>query len=175
MRLPQAIDLTTVRQPLDAMVEAAVARLCERLSTGSLPPRRVVLPNTLTVAAALAREAGYSMRAPGDPMDTDLNTPREEICAHRAAACSTAATCMAPPATSAPACCRGRRGFLITPTDASLGCLEPARLAWVGDDGVQCAGGDRASKTLALHRRIYQARAARRLRAAHAFPPPERR
>lgn len=47
-------------------------------------------------------------------------------------------------------------GFLITPTDASLGSLDPSRLAWVGEDGVQRAG-DRASKTLALHRRIYQA------------------
>lgn len=47
-------------------------------------------------------------------------------------------------------------GHLITPTDASLGTLDPARLAFVGDDGVQ-TGGDRASKTLALHRAIYAA------------------
>jgi len=47
-------------------------------------------------------------------------------------------------------------GFLITPTDACLGFLEPARLAWVGADGAQRAG-DPASKTLALHRRIYAA------------------
>ena len=47
-------------------------------------------------------------------------------------------------------------GFLITPTDACLGFLDPARLALVGADGVQ-RGGDRASKTLALHRRIYAA------------------
>jgi len=45
-------------------------------------------------------------------------------------------------------------GFLITPTDACLGFLDPARLARVGIDGVQ-TGGDTASKTLALHRRIY--------------------
>jgi ribulose-5-phosphate 4-epimerase/fuculose-1-phosphate aldolase len=44
--------------------------------------------------------------------------------------------------------------FLITPTDACLGTLDPARLAAVNADGVQ-TGGDRASKTLALHRRIY--------------------
>lgn len=44
--------------------------------------------------------------------------------------------------------------FLITPTDACLGTLDPARLAAVTADGVQ-TGGDRASKTLALHRRIY--------------------
>ena len=47
-------------------------------------------------------------------------------------------------------------GFLITPTDACLGFLEPDRLAWVDAEGVQ-RGGDRASKTLALHRRIYAA------------------
>ena len=45
-------------------------------------------------------------------------------------------------------------GFLITPTDACLGFLDPARLALVGADGEQ-RSGDRASKTLALHRRIY--------------------
>jgi ribulose-5-phosphate 4-epimerase/fuculose-1-phosphate aldolase len=45
-------------------------------------------------------------------------------------------------------------GFLITPTDACLGTLDPARLARIGADGAQ-TGGDRASKTLALHRRIY--------------------
>ncbi len=47
-------------------------------------------------------------------------------------------------------------GFLITPTDACLGLLDPARLAKVGFDGQQISG-DRASKTLALHRRIYEA------------------
>jgi 3-dehydro-4-phosphotetronate decarboxylase len=47
-------------------------------------------------------------------------------------------------------------GFLITPTDACLGELVPERLAVVGTDGVQ-RSGDRASKTLALHRRIYEA------------------
>lgn len=46
-------------------------------------------------------------------------------------------------------------GFLITPTDACLGFLEPQRLALVDEAGQQLAG-DRASKTLALHRRIYQ-------------------
>ena len=45
-------------------------------------------------------------------------------------------------------------GFLITPTDACLGTLEPAALARIGADGNQTSG-DRASKTLALHRRIY--------------------
>ncbi len=47
-------------------------------------------------------------------------------------------------------------GFLITPTDACLGTLAPERLALVGPDGVQ-RSGDPASKTLALHRRIYGA------------------
>lgn len=50
-------------------------------------------------------------------------------------------------------------GFLITPTDACLGDLDPAQLAHVDAHGQQI-GGARASKTLALHRRIYQAAAA---------------
>ena len=45
-------------------------------------------------------------------------------------------------------------GFLITPTDACLGFLEPERLAHVDQAGQQIAG-DRASKTLLLHQRIY--------------------
>ena len=52
-------------------------------------------------------------------------------------------------------------GFLITPTDACLGALDPARLAEVDAHGTQ-TGGDRASKTLALHRRIYAADTAAR-------------
>lgn len=47
-------------------------------------------------------------------------------------------------------------GFLITPTDACLGTLHPQRLAWVDAHGEQ-RSGDRASKTLALHRAIYEA------------------
>ncbi len=47
-------------------------------------------------------------------------------------------------------------GYLITPTDACLGFLDPAQLAWVAEDGTALAGA-RASKTLALHRRIYAA------------------
>jgi ribulose-5-phosphate 4-epimerase/fuculose-1-phosphate aldolase len=47
-------------------------------------------------------------------------------------------------------------GYLITPTDACLGHLDPARLAEVNEQGEQTSG-DRASKTLALHRRIYAA------------------
>lgn len=47
-------------------------------------------------------------------------------------------------------------GFLITPTDACLGFLEPGDLAMVGADGVQISGA-RASKALSLHRHIYGA------------------
>ena len=47
-------------------------------------------------------------------------------------------------------------GFLLTPTDACLGFLEPHRLAKVDPEGRQ-VDGDPASKTLALHRRIYEA------------------
>ena len=42
-------------------------------------------------------------------------------------------------------------GVLITPTDACLGHLDPQRLACVDESGAQ-RDGDRASKTLALHR-----------------------
>lgn len=47
-------------------------------------------------------------------------------------------------------------GLLITPTDACLGTLDPARLAKLDAAGMQ-TGGERASKTLVLHRRIYAA------------------
>jgi ribulose-5-phosphate 4-epimerase/fuculose-1-phosphate aldolase len=47
-------------------------------------------------------------------------------------------------------------GYLITPTDACLGFLEPDRLAKVDSNGTQ-VGGDCASKTLVLHRKIYAA------------------
>jgi 3-dehydro-4-phosphotetronate decarboxylase len=47
-------------------------------------------------------------------------------------------------------------GFLITPTDACLGFLDPAASAKVNTAGEQISG-ERASKTLALHRRIYEA------------------
>ena len=50
----------------------------------------------------------------------------------------------------------GAEGFLITPTDACLGTLSPDRLAQVTNDGSQLSG-DRASKTLVLHRKIYDA------------------
>ena len=47
-------------------------------------------------------------------------------------------------------------GFLITPTDACLGFLDPARLAKLDLQGQQVSG-DKASKTMALHREIYAA------------------
>src|SRR6478735_8435922 len=47
-------------------------------------------------------------------------------------------------------------GYLITPTDACLGFLDPARLARL-DSKLQQTEGDRASKTIALHARIYGA------------------
>ena len=49
-------------------------------------------------------------------------------------------------------------GYLITPTDACLGFLDPARLARLDAAGQQISG-DRASKTIALHRQIYAASA----------------
>jgi ribulose-5-phosphate 4-epimerase/fuculose-1-phosphate aldolase len=47
-------------------------------------------------------------------------------------------------------------GYLITPTDACLGFLDPERLSKVGATG-EAVSGDRPSKTLTLHRRIYDA------------------
>lgn len=45
-------------------------------------------------------------------------------------------------------------GFLITPTDACMGFLDPAKLAKL-DVNAQQISGDKASKTIALHARIY--------------------
>ena len=47
-------------------------------------------------------------------------------------------------------------GFLITPSDACLGFLQPEDIALVGFDGKQQSGAP-ASKTLSLHQAIYQA------------------
>lgn len=47
-------------------------------------------------------------------------------------------------------------GFLITPTDACLGQLDPAGLARLDAPGRQLSG-ERASKTIGLHTRIYAA------------------
>ncbi|MCC7039273.1 MAG: aldolase [Burkholderiales bacterium] len=50
-------------------------------------------------------------------------------------------------------------GFLITPTDACLGFLDPARLARL-DAAQRHRDGDTPSKTIALHAAIYAAAAA---------------
>jgi len=50
-------------------------------------------------------------------------------------------------------------GFLISATDASLGDLDPAALVKVDAAGHAAPGAGQASKTLALHRRIYAAAA----------------
>ncbi len=47
-------------------------------------------------------------------------------------------------------------GFLISPTDACLGFLEPAQIAFVDLQGKQTSGAP-ASKTLSLHQAIYAA------------------
>jgi ribulose-5-phosphate 4-epimerase/fuculose-1-phosphate aldolase len=51
---------------------------------------------------------------------------------------------------------RLEEGFLITPTDACLGFLNPTDLALLDSEGTQLSG-KRASKTMALHRKIYEA------------------
>jgi ribulose-5-phosphate 4-epimerase/fuculose-1-phosphate aldolase len=47
-------------------------------------------------------------------------------------------------------------GYLITPTDACLGRLDPARLSHL-DATLQPLSGDRPSKTIVLHQHIYAA------------------
>jgi 3-dehydro-4-phosphotetronate decarboxylase len=47
-------------------------------------------------------------------------------------------------------------GFLITPTDACLGFLDPARLSKL-DSSAEHVSGDKPSKTAALHEAIYRA------------------
>ncbi len=47
-------------------------------------------------------------------------------------------------------------GFLVTPTDACLGFLDAGRLSKVDAAG-HTVSGEPASKTIALHRRIYEA------------------
>ena len=58
-------------------------------------------------------------------------------------------------------------GFLITPTDACLGFLDPAKLARLDSHGHQTSG-DKASKTIALHRSIYAASHAHQTRLGAA-------
>ncbi len=47
-------------------------------------------------------------------------------------------------------------GFLITPTDACLGFLDPARISLL-DANLQHVSGDKPSKTMVLHAAIYAA------------------
>lgn len=47
-------------------------------------------------------------------------------------------------------------GYLITPTDACLGYLKPERLARLDAKGQQISG-DKGSKTIALHQKVYSA------------------
>lgn len=51
---------------------------------------------------------------------------------------------------------RTDEGFLITPTDACLGFMEPEQIAFVDLQG-QLISGAPASKTLSLHQAIYRA------------------
>ena len=50
---------------------------------------------------------------------------------------------------------RTDQGFLITPTDACLGFMEPEQIAFVDLQGQQTSGAP-ASKTLSLHQAIYR-------------------
>ena len=48
-------------------------------------------------------------------------------------------------------------GFLVTPTNSRLGCLDPARIARLDRDGCH-VGGDPPSKEAFLHQCVYQMR-----------------
>lgn len=50
---------------------------------------------------------------------------------------------------------RLKDGWLITPTDACLGHLQPENIAKVNSHG-EWVSGDKPSKTLSLHRQVYQ-------------------
>ena len=52
-------------------------------------------------------------------------------------------------------------GWLVTPTNASLGSLDPARLSRLGADG-QLLSGDAPTKEVPLHTALYQTRTASR-------------
>ncbi len=52
-------------------------------------------------------------------------------------------------------------GWLVTPTNASLGSLDPARLSRLGADG-RLVSGDAPTKEVPLHTALYQTRAAAR-------------
>src|SRR5471032_2176838 len=50
-------------------------------------------------------------------------------------------------------------GWLVTPTNASLGSLDPARLSRLGQDG-KLVSGDAPTKEVPLHTALYQTRSA---------------
>lgn len=85
-------------------------------------------------------------------MSEPLNAERHEICRvgkslfDRGYAHSTAGNISV----------RTEQGFLITPSDACLGFLQPEQIAFVDFHGKQLSGAP-ASKTLALHQAIYHA------------------
>src|SRR6201991_1800703 len=49
-------------------------------------------------------------------------------------------------------------GWLVTPTNASLGSLDPAKLSRLGSDG-RLVSGDAPTKEVPLHNALYQTRA----------------
>src|SRR5258708_24851975 len=50
-------------------------------------------------------------------------------------------------------------GYMVTPTNASLGFLDPARLSRLGPDG-KLVSGDAPTKEVPLHSALYQTRGA---------------
>lgn len=78
------------------------------------------------------------------------NTLREEICEVGASLYTRGYTVGSAGNISA----RLEDGWLITPTDACLGRLDPAAIAKVNLAG-EWVSGDKPSKTLALHRQVY--------------------
>lgn len=84
-------------------------------------------------------------------MAHDENRIREEICVTGASLYQRGYTVGSAGNISA----RLDDGWLITPTDVCLGRLDPAEIAKVDTAGNHVSGG-RPSKTLALHRRIYE-------------------
>jgi ribulose-5-phosphate 4-epimerase/fuculose-1-phosphate aldolase len=61
------------------------------------------------------------------------------------------------PGTSGNVSARVDGGFLLTPTNASLGTLDPARLSLLDEDG-RHVGGDRPTKEVWLHLAMYAER-----------------
>jgi hypothetical protein len=61
-------------------------------------------------------------------------------------------------------------GWLVTPTNASLGSLDPARMSRLGPDG-RLVSGDAPTKEVPLHTALYQTRDRGARRGASAFDP----